>query len=108
MELDRPSFAILEKEKAGNRKKIKIISKALSFIDMEELAGLRNLLMEQGPLLVKFIYKIWPDFGNEATPVEWSDHINPGESLLHVATRKGNATSSELLLAFGSDVNCES
>lgn len=106
MELDRPSFVVLEKEKAARRRDIKILSKTLSFIDMEEVSGLRNLLMEHGPLLSKFVHKQWPDFGNETAPTEWNKHINPGENLLHFATRKGNTTSVELLLAFGSDVNC--
>ncbi len=76
-------------------------------IELEEVGGLRNMLMVHSDLLSKFVYKMWPDFGNEKVPSEeWTKYINPGENLLHFASRKGNATAVELLLAFGSDVNC--
>ena len=74
MALDRPSFAILEKEKAGNRKKIKIISKALSFIDME--VSRIESAYGTGSSVGEVHLQNLADFGNEATPVEWSDHIN--------------------------------
>lgn len=107
IDIGRPNFAALEKEKADRRRKIKLVSKSISMIELEEVAGLRNMLMEHSSLLSKFVYNVWPDFGTEKIPKEeWERYINPGENLVHFASRKGNATSVELLLAFGSDVNC--
>ena len=106
-DLDRPSFVELDREKAQRRQKIKLVSKSISMIELEEVGGLRNMLMVHSDLLSKFVYKMWPDFGNEKVPSEeWEKYINPGENLLHFASRKGNATAVELLLTFGSDVNC--
>ena len=37
-------------------------------IELEEVGGLRNMLMVHSDLLSKFVYKMWPDFGNEKVP----------------------------------------
>ena len=103
------SFKDFMRSKNENRRLVKIVSKALALIEMEEVAGLRNLLLEEGSFLTIFRYEI-TQFGVEKdlVPKEWVDYINPGESLLHFACLKGNKLAVELLLSFGSDVNCQS
>ena len=109
MSRDRVSFKEFMDCKNQNRRQVKLVSKVLALLEMEEVAGLRNILLEESTFLTKFRYGI-TTFGNEIdlVPKEWDAYINLGESLLHFACRKGNVKAVELLLSFGSDVNCQS
>ncbi len=106
---DRLSFTEFMVRKNENRRRVKLVSKALALLEMEEVAVLRNILLEESSYLTAFRYGI-TRFGDEVglVPKEWDKYINSGESLLHFACRKGNKQAAELLISFGADVNCQS
>jgi hypothetical protein len=108
MQNPKPRYTEWKKNRSHDRFHIKLISKAVSMVDIEEVGGLRTILMEHGPLITSFAYKVHPQYTQEETPEEWSKYLNPGETLLHLSCRKGHSNIAGLLLTFGADINCQS